>query len=366
MREQAHIALLPGDGIGPEVTAVARRVSEAAGFDARWQEHPVGWHEWCRNGRPLPEKTLEGCRDADAVLLGAVTSKPEAQAQKELDPRLQDQRLRYVSPVLQLRRALGLHLNLRPAVGNGMDVTVFRENSEGLYAGHEARPIPASLGEIFPGLPTGDDAAVSLRLVTRQAIERLSRQAFAHAQAHGKDRVALVEKPNVLRATGGLVRETFHQVAKDHPGVTVEEVNIDAACALLVRDPQRFQVIVATNLFGDIISDLAAELAGGLSLAASANLGETHALFEPVHGSAPDIAGQGLANPIGAVRSAALMAHHVGQLEPAQRMEHAVDAVLADPALRSVDLGGRATTTEIEQGLLAALETSVISARSRS
>lgn len=361
MRGPARIALLPGDGIGPEVTAVARRVAEAAGLQAHWQEHAVGWDEWCQRGNPLPDETLDGCRDADAVFLGAVTSKGEREAEQELAPWLQGQGLRYTSPILQLRRSLGLHTNLRPAIGNGMRLMVFRENSEGLYAGHEAHPVPEGLRAHFPGLPTGADTAITLRVVTRAAIERVARSAFAYAQAHGEHRVTLVEKPNVLRATGALVQAAFDDVAKEFPKIDTETLNIDAACALLVRDPSRFQVIVATNLFGDILSDLAAELSGALSLAASANLGDAHALFEPVHGSAPDIAGQGIANPLGAVRSAAMMARHLGQGDVADRIDKAVDTVLANADLRSRDQGGEASTEMIEQGLLAALASRVAS-----
>ncbi len=360
MNNAPRIALLPGDGIGPEVTAVARRVAEAAGLDAQWDKHPVGWRSWCENGDPLPEATLAACREADAVLLGAVTSKGEAQAQKELAPALQGQGRRYVSPILRLRRALSLYVNVRPVKGGRMELTIFRENTEGLYSGHEAHPVPASLQAVFPGLPVGTDAAVSLRLVTNEAITRLSHAAFQHAEQHGNRRVTLVEKPNVLRATGGLVQQAFHAAARDYPGIQVEEQNVDAACALMVREPERFQVIVATNLFGDILSDLAAELAGGLSLAASVNRGPEHALFEPVHGSAPSIAGQGRANPIGAVRAVAYMADHLGEHEAGRRIRHAVDHVLHEPTLRTIDQGGEATTAMVEAALLAGLEADVV------
>lgn len=360
MSRTPTIAVLPGDGIGPEVVAVARRIAEAAGMKARWQEHLVGWREWCENGDALPDSTLAACREADAVFLGAVTSKGEKQAQNELAPRLQGQGLRYVSPILRLRRELALHVNIRPVAGNGMDLTIFRENTEGLYAGHEAHPVPPEMQQTFLGLPTGPDAAVSLRLVTRGAIERLSRCALQHAQEHGNLRVALVEKPNVLRATGALVQETFETVANEYPGIGTEVVNVDAACALMVREPARFQVIAATNLFGDILSDLAAELGGGLSLAASVNQGSEHALFEPVHGSAPTIAGQGKANPIGAVRAVALMADHLGQQDVGDRMRRAVDAVLAEPDLRTIDQGGTASTAMVETALLERLEADIM------
>lgn len=350
-----RIAVLPGDGIGPEVTQVALRVAEAAGFQAELEHHPIGWRLWREQGDPLPERTIEACRQADAVLLGAITSKPEKEAQEELVESLQGRGLTYRSPVLRLRQELGLSVNIRPAKGNNVDLVVFRENTEDLYGGHEARPVPPALQEHFPGLPTGEGSAVTLRVVTQAATKRLCEAAFAHAERTGRDRITLVEKPNVLRATGGLVREVFQEVALDHPRIAVDELNVDAACALLVREPERFQVIVATNLFGDILSDLGAELAGGLALAPSKNLGDTAALFEPVHGSAPAIAGRGVANPIGAVRTVALMAEHLGQEEPARRIEQAVDHVLAETGQRMIDTGGHMDTKRIERALLDAV-----------
>jgi isocitrate/isopropylmalate dehydrogenase len=347
-----RIVVLPGDGIGPEVTQVALRVAQAAGLDAQIENHEIGWECWREQGDALPAKTLEACRGARAVFLGAITSKSEDQAQAELAPHLQGQGLRYRSPIIRLRKALDLHINLRPAQGNGLDLVVFRENTEDLYTGHEAHPVPGPLADHFPGLPVGEEAAVSLRVITKTATRRIAEAAFAHAQRNGLRRVTLVEKPNVLRVTGGLVRRTFYEVAQDHPQIEADDLNVDAACALLVRQGEDFQVIVATNLFGDIISDLAAELAGGLSLAPSANLGDPGGLFEPVHGSAPTIAGRGIANPIGAVRAAAMMARHLGQLEVAQRIDQAVQHVLAQQGLRTLDQGGQARTRDIEDALL--------------
>lgn len=308
-----HVACLPGDGIGPEVVTVARRVLEAAGLEATWSEHPVGWSCWTADGDPLPPETLAACREADAVLFGAITSQPEAEAQAALPEHLRDGR-RYRSPILRLRRELGLWANVRPARGPRIDLVLWRENTEGLYAGVERRPDP--------------DTAVTERVITRAATTRICEAAFDHAERHGRGRVTLVEKANVLRATGGLVREVFWAVARRHTGVEADELHVDAACALLVRDPGRFDVVVATNLFGDIFSDVAAEVAGGIGTAASANLGETHALFEPVHGSAPDIAGRGVADPRGAVAAGAMMARHLGQETVADRVETALARVL--------------------------------------
>lgn len=348
MRPVPHVAVLPGDGIGPEVTAVAVRVLQAAGFSGTFSTHPVGWSEWCRNGEPLPAATLEACRAADAVLFGAITSKPEDQAQAELARHLRG-RFTYRSPIVRLRRELDLFANVRPVQGPGIDLVMFRENTEDLYAGYEARPIPPSLREAFPGLPAGD-AAVTLRLVTRQAADRICEAAFAYAQANGRRKVTLVEKANVLRATGAVMREAFAAAASRHPAIAADEAHIDAACARLVRDPDSFDVIVAANLFGDILSDIAAEVAGGLPLAASASLGPRHALFEPVHGSAPDIQGRGVANPLGAVGSAALLARHLGQESVAQRIEGCIRAT--STGARTPDLGGDDSTVDVEALLL--------------
>jgi isocitrate/isopropylmalate dehydrogenase len=342
------VAVLPGDGIGPEVTAVAVRVLQAAGFQGTFETHPVGWAEWCARGDALPAATLQACRDADAILFGAITSKPEDAAQAELAPHLKG-KARYSSPILRLRKELALFANIRPCKGNGMDLVLFRENTEGLYAGLERATAGEDLARLFPGLPA--DAAVSLRVITPPGARRICEAAFAYAQAHGRSRVTLLEKANVLRETGGLVRRAFFEAAKRHPGIKADELHIDAACARVVSRPDDFDVVVATNLFGDIFSDVAAEVSGGLPLAASASVGDRHLLFEPVHGSAPDIAGKGVANPLGAVKAAAMMADRLGQSGVAQRIEAAVAQVIVSPR-RPVDLGGKSDTADVEAELL--------------
>jgi isocitrate/isopropylmalate dehydrogenase len=349
----SHIAVLPGDGIGPEVTAVAVRTLQAAGFQGTFTEHPVGWSEWCARGEPLPAATLQACRDADGVLFGAITSKPDDQAQAELAPHLNG-KARYRSPIVRLRQALDLYANVRPCQGNGMDLVLFRENTEGLYAGFETPRAGADLARHFPGLP--EDAAVSLRVITPKGARRIVEAAFAHAKATGRKRVTLLEKANVLRETGGLVRRTFQDVARASPGVAADELHIDAACARVVSRPGDFDVVVATNLFGDIFSDVAAEVSGGLPLAASLSFGDRHILAEPVHGSAPDIAGRGIANPLGAVKAAALLAARLGQDGVRRRLDDAVDRVVAGGRVLPKDMGGSATTAQVETALLEALQ----------
>lgn len=348
-----RIAVLPGDGIGPEVTGVAVRVLQAAGFEGTFTEHPVGWSEWCARGEALPAATLQACRDADAVLFGAITSKPEDQANAEVAPALRS-KARYRSPILRLRQELDLFANVRPCNGNGMDLVLFRENTEGLYAGFESFTLTPALAAAFPGLP--DDAAVSLRVVTRRGARRICEAAFAHAAATGRRKVTLLEKANVLRETGSVMRTAFQAAARAHPGIATEELHVDAACARVVSHPADFDVVVASNLFGDIFSDVAAEVSGGLPLAASASFGERAMLFEPVHGSAPDIAGRGLANPLGAVRAAAMMAGRLGQHQAEARIDSAVATVLQDRSARPADMGGRATTAQVEAALVAQLE----------
>ncbi len=343
-----RIAVLPGDGIGPEVTAVAVRVLQAAGFRGEFAAHPVGWSEWCARGEALPASTLQACREADAILFGAITSKPEDQAQAEVASHLRG-KARYRSPILRLRQELDLYANVRPCKGNGMDLVLFRENTEGLYAGHERAQAGADLARLFPGLPA--DAAVSLRVVTPRGAQRICDAAFAYAAANGRKRVTLLEKANVLRETGAVVRRAFQAAAKRHPGVAADELHIDAACARVVSRPEDFDVVVATNLFGDIFSDVAAEVSGGLPLAASGSSGERHLLFEPVHGSAPDIAGKGVANPLGAVKAAAMMAARLGQRDVAERIESAVAQVCVSPR-RPADMGGSGNTATVEAELL--------------
>lgn len=315
------VAFVPGDGIGPEVLGAARGVLEATGLSLEFVEVEVGVGPFRRTGRSVPPDALQACRDADAVLFGATTTPPGLAG--------------YRSAILTLRQELDLFANLRPARSvpglgaPGLDLLIVRENTEGLYAGLERREA---------------DRATATRLVTRRASERIARVAFAEAEARGLPAVLAAHKANVLRETDGLFLECVRGVAAAHPRVRLEEGLVDSVAAELVLRPARHRCIVTTNLFGDILSDVAAGLMGGLGLAASANVGERHALFEPVHGSAPDIAGQGVANPAGAVRSAALLLRHLGEPAWAARVEAAVDEALAHRDTRTPDVGGAAST----------------------
>ncbi|MBN2172430.1 MAG: isocitrate/isopropylmalate dehydrogenase family protein [Candidatus Krumholzibacteriota bacterium] len=361
------IAWLPGDGVGNDVMEAARLVLDALKLDAEYVHGDIGWEFWCNEGNALPDRTIEMMRGTDAALFGAITSKPLAEAEKELAPELQGKGLVYFSPIVRLRQEFNLHTNLRPCkayAGNplnyreGIDLVVFRENTEGLYSGIEAHPVPDALfaqllaaapkTKRFANVPR-DDMAITVRLVTRQGCESIVRQAYEYAKAHGRRSVTLVEKPNVLRQTGGLFTRTARKVAEEYPGIPLWETNIDAMCMWLVKNPENYDVLVAGNMFGDIISDLAAQLVGGLGFAASGNIGDGFAVFEPTHGSAPKYAGQYKVNPMAMLLSVKMMLDFLGEPDMAARLEGAIAAVIAEGKARTYDMGGASTTLEVAE-----------------
>ena len=333
------VAYLPGDGIGPEVTAVARQLIDLAGqrhgFAIDWRSCLLGAEHYLRTGEVLPDEALDELRKTDAILLGAVGS-------PSVPPGVLERGL-----LLRLRAELDLYVNLRPArlrpgvVGPhsaGLDLVIVRENTEGLYAG--------AGGVVHRG--ASFETATEESLNTRAGVERCVRYAAGLAAARS-GRLTLVHKTNVLVHAGDLWQRVAREVAAEQ-GVTLDYAHVDAACLYLVDDPGRFDVIVTDNLFGDILSDLAAALTGGLGLAPSGNLNPDRtgpSVFEPVHGSAPDIAGTGKANPAGAVLSAALMLDHLGETTAAAELDSAVDAVLGT--------GGRSSTNEWTDALAARL-----------
>jgi len=325
-----RICLIPGDGIGGEVIPAARAVLEATGLPARFTEAAAGWAAFERDGEALPAETLAAVRAADATLLGAVGS-PLHRAPG------------YRSPVVALRRALDLYACVRPVQSPplpgarpGVDLVVIRENTEGLYSGLEARD---------------GDRATAQRVITAQASARIARFALDYAWRHNRRRITLVHKANVLRETCGLFRETALAVLAGAGDIAVDELLVDTAAYEIVRAPERLDVLVTTNLFGDILSDAASAWGGGLGLAASANIGAQTAIFEPVHGSAPDIAGQGRANPLAAIGAAALLLDYLGESDRAARVRAAVDHVLrAGP--HTPDLGGTATTEQVTGAII--------------
>jgi len=333
------ICLIPGDGVGKEVIPAAARVLQSLGLNLAFTEAEAGFDCFQKGGEALPDATLAMARQADAVLFGA-TSSPSGGVKG------------YRSPILALRKELGLYANLRPCQSlpgefsqQGIDLLIVRENSEGLYSGRERRE--------------GDEAnavAIAERVITRKASERIVRVACEQASRRAESRrdkppvVTVVHKANVLKVTDGLFRECALRVAAEFPHITVNELLVDSAAMKLVKSPQSFDVLVTTNLFGDILSDEASALVGGLGVAPSANMGEGTPVYEPVHGSAPDIAGKGIANPVGTLLSCALMLENFGKAQAAGRLERAVNKVLA-AGIRTPDLGGTATTDEFTRAV---------------
>ncbi len=323
------VCLIDGDGIGKEVIPAAARVLEALNLGIAFTHAEAGWECFERQGTALPEETKAAIRAASATMFGA-TSSPSTKVAG------------YSSPVLAMRKLFDLYVNLRPTMSlpgspDGIDLLIVRENTEGLYSGRERRE---------------GDTAITERVITVRASERIARYAFEAAQKRMRKHVTIVHKANVLKETDGLFRECCLRVAADFPDVGYDELLVDACAMWLVKDPRRFDVIVTTNLFGDILSDEAAGLIGGLGVAPSANVGAAGvAYFEPVHGSAPDIAGKGIANPVGAILSTAMLLDHVGCAEAARRVESSVQRALAD-GIRTRDLGGDASTEQMTQAVL--------------
>ena len=370
-----RIAWLPGDGVGVDVMEATRVVLDKSGFsdNAEYIHGDIGWEFWCTEGEALPERTLKLLRETDVCLFGAITSKPKDEAAKELAPELQNKGYSYFSPIVRLRQELGLHTNLRPCKaypGNplnykdGIDLVVFRENTQGLYSGVEFCPVPDAVRQTlldnhpkmkrFADVPA-DEIAISTRIVTKDGCESIVRGAFEYAKKYNYPTVTLVEKPNVLRETGGLMTRSARAVAADYDGIELWETNIDAMCMWLVKNPGDYGVLVAENMFGDIISDLCAQLVGGLGFASSGNIGDNYGVFEPTHGSAPKYAGQNKVNPMAMILTAKMMLEWLGEKETADRIEKALSAVVAEGEWRTYDMGGTNTTMEVGQAIAAKL-----------
>jgi 3-isopropylmalate dehydrogenase len=361
-----RIAWLPGDGVGRDVMEAARLVLDAMAFDAEYVHGDIGWEFWCNEGDPLPPRTIEVLKQTDCALFGAITSKPNDEAARELVPRLQDKGLVYFSPIVRLRQLFNLHTNMRPCkaypgnplnLRDDIDLVVFRENTEGLYAGVEFHPVPQGVYDALAAHPKMkrfgekglENLALSTRIMSRQGCESIVRAAFEYARQNRRRSVTLVEKPNVLRETGGLMTSVARRIAADYPGIPLWETNIDAMCMWLVRKPNDYDVLVAENMFGDIISDLSAGLVGGLGFASAANIGDEYAVFEPTHGSAPKYAGQYKVNPMAMLLTVKLMLHWLGEIEPAQRLEAAIAAVIAEGQVGTYDVAKSNSTLEVAE-----------------
>ena len=324
------ITLIPGDGIGPEVTAATVRVLEASGAHFEWERHAAGTEALALHGDPLPQEVLDSIVRNGVALKGPIAT-PVGKGFRSVN--------------VALRKALVLYANLRPVqslVGvpsrfEGVDLVVVRENTEGLYSGIEH--------EVVPGVME------SLKVISEKASLRIARFAFEHARKAGRKRVTTVHKANIMKLSDGLFLDCCRKVAKDYEGIGYEEMIVDNACMQLVLDPSRFDVLLLENLYGDIVSDLCAGFVGGLGMTPGANIGLSGAVFEAVHGSAPDIAGKNLANPVALILSGALMLDHLGEHDAAERVRRAVRAVLAEGKKLTRDLGGTAGTTEIAEAI---------------
>ncbi len=325
------ICLLPGDGIGPEVIAAAKDVLTALPLGWDFTECGIGFGEYQRSDSPLPDSTIQNIRHADAALFGAVTTPPNIP--------------NYFSPVVRMRQSLDLYANLRPTRSiphsssrAGIDLLIVRENTEGLYSGVER-------------LEDDGNRAITERVITRKGSERIVRKAFDLARQTNRKSVHVVHKANVLRQTCGLFRAVAFEVAKEYPDITMNEMLVDTCAMELVRAPEQFEVIVTTNLFGDILSDEACMFVGGLGVAASGNIGVDAAVFEPVHGSAPTLVGTGKANPIATFLAAVMMLEHLGEKEQAARLRTAVESCIADGQV-TPDLGGALTTRQATEKVI--------------
>lgn len=362
-----RIAWMPGDGIGRDVMDAARLVLDELDLDAEYIPADIGWQFWCQEGDPLPSRTIEILQTCTCGLFGAITSKPKDEAEAELAEELKGRGLSYSSPIVRLRQLFDLYTNLRPCKaypGNPLnyrddiDLVVFRENTEDLYSGVEFHPLPEPVREVlrqhnprmarFDSIPP-EEIAVSLRIITKKGSERIVHQAFKYASRHGYPSVTLVEKPNVLRETSGLITRCARKIAETYPQIELWETNIDAQMMWLLKNPQDYGVMVTSNMFGDILSDLSAQLVGGLGFASSGNIGDEFAIFEPTHGSAPKYAGQHKVNPTAMLLAVKLMLDWLEEEEKAASLERAVAAVIEEGTIRTYDMGGDHSTMDIAQ-----------------
>jgi isocitrate dehydrogenase (NAD+) len=358
---------MPGDGIGNQVLPEALRVLRAVGFDAEYVHGDIGWECWRKEGNALPQRTIDLLGKHKLGLFGAITSKPNKEAQAELNPELRGKGHVYYSPIVTMRQKFNLDICMRPCiafegnplnyirkrVNNGfdeprIDTTVFRQNTEGMYTGIEWTNPPdnirTALGthpkfKAFGSIP-GPDLAVSVRVITRPAARRIVTAAFEYAKKRGFKGVTICEKPNVVRETSGMMEETAKEVAKNYPAIALSSTNIDAQLMWLNKNPEDYNVIVASNLFGDILSDAFAGLVGGLGFAASGNIGDEVAVFEPTHGSAPKYAelNPPIVNPIAMILSAAMMLDHVGEGTKAHRIRKAIAEAVKEGGVRTYDM----------------------------
>ena len=361
------IVAMPGDGIGKTVLPESIRVLTAAGFEVDYVHGDIGWDFWCSEGNALPQRTIDLLEKHKIGLFGAITSKPKDAADKELDPALKGKGYAYFSPIVGLRQKFNLDICIRPCQsfkGNplnfiirnakgGFDeplvnAVIFRQNTEGLYGGVEWTNPPKQVRDalethpkmkFFKDVPS-EDMAISTRIVTRNASRRIIRAGFEYAKKYGYKNLTLCEKPNVLRETSGMMFKVAKEIAKDYPDIALWDTNIDAQMMWLTKNPETYGVIVAENMFGDIISDGFAGLVGGLGFACSANIGEEVAVFEPTHGSAPKYQelNPSIVNPIAMMLSACMMLDHIDEKEKADKIRKAIAKVVEEGKAKTYDM----------------------------
>ena len=387
------IVSMPGDGIGKVVLPEAIRVLNKVGFSADYVHGDIGWDFWCKEGNALPDRTVKLLEQHKLGLFGAITSKPKWDADAELDPQLRGKGLVYYSPIVTMRQKFDLDLCVRPIrsfPGNPLnfvrktldggfeepvvDAVIFRQGTEGSYAGVEWTNPPQAVREAFFthkkfrefAQVKGEDLAISTRIVTREVTRRLIREAFEYAKRFGYKSVTVAEKPNVLRETSGMIEGEARAIAQEYPGIALWSVNIDAIMMWLTKNPEDYGVFVCENLFGDILSDAFAGLVGGLGFACSGNIGREYAVFEPTHGSAPkyEKLSPSIVNPIAMILSAAMLCDHVGEREKGDRIRGAVAAVVKEGKVRTYDMmrlpggpkvfeKGACTTQQMTEAILA-------------
>jgi isocitrate dehydrogenase (NAD+) len=386
------VVSMPGDGIGKTVLPESIRVLDAVGFDADYVHADIGWDFWVNEGNPLPKRTIELLREHGLGLFGAITSKPKWEAVAELKPELKDKGLVYYSPIVGLRQVFNLDICTRPCItfpGNPLNfirrtadggfeeppvnAVIFRQNTEGLYAGLEWTDPPQHVYDALATHPKfknwlqhpKKELAISTRVFSLHATRRIVKAAFEYAEKHGYKSVTVCEKPNVLRETSGMMEMVAQEVQKEHPTIQHWSTNIDAQMMWLTKNPEDYGVIVAGNMFGDIVSDAFAGLVGGLGFACSANIGDEVAVFEPTHGSAPKYQelDPPIVNPIAMILSAVMMLDHVGEGDKARRIRDAVAAVVAEGKVRTYDMlkmpggpkaieNGAATTFQVTDAII--------------
>lgn len=330
-----RLTLIPGDGIGPEVVGATVRVLEGAGLPIDWEVVTAGAEVFEKEGETLPERVLDSIRKNRVALKGPLST-PIGKG--------------FTSVNVRLRKLLDLYANLRPTISlpgvasryRDVDLVVVRENTQDLYAGYESQLTPGT--------------AVAMKIITDEASRRVAQFAFEHCRFASRRKVTVVHKASIMRESDGLFLRMAREVAAEYPFIVYEELPIDQLAMRIVDDPHQFDVLLLENLFGDIVSDICAGLVGGLGMVPGANLGDGHAVFEAVHGSAPDIAGQGVANPTAVLLSALMMLEHIGERAGAQRIHRALCAVLAHGEVRTRDLGGSAGTEAFAQALIDALD----------